>query len=162
MKDYFKKHWKSLIIKFVVIALVLVTDLLTKAYFATTDGTIPFIKGFISFHYLENTGAAFGLFGNSTVMLTIFSVVFVVVFTIWDIMNKDKSIWADLGYAFVVAGAIGNMIDRICFGYVRDFINFDFMTFGVFNIADAFITIGCVCYIIYLIVYAVRAKRTKK
>ena len=162
MKNYLKNNWKNIVLKCVVIALIIAVDMITKVYFAKHPQTIPFIKGFISFKYVENTGAAFGIFGKYTIMLSVISILFIGVFTYWDICNKDKNFLSHLGYAFIVAGAVGNLIDRVFLGYVRDFINFDFMTWGIFNIADTFITLGCVVYVIYVVTFYVKLKRANR
>lgn len=162
MKEYLKTHWIKLIVRFIIIAAILTFDMITKVYFAQKTHDANFIPGFISFKYVENTGAAFGILGSHTILLIVVSILFVVFFTFWDITNKEGNWLSEIGYAFVIAGAVGNLYDRLILGYVRDFINFDFMTWGVFNIADTFITIGCFVYIIYFIVLFVKQKRNKK
>ena len=51
----------------------------------------------------------------------------------------------------ILGGLFGNLIDRIAFGYVRDFVHLDFMSFPVFNVADIALTVGCICFIIYVL-----------
>ena len=161
MINYLKKNWWKILIKLVLMGAILTFDMLTKIYFSKTTGTIPFIKGFISFRYIQNTGAAFGIFGSQQTMLIAISIIFICFFTYWDITNKDKNVWSTLAYICVISGAIGNLIDRLFLGYVRDFVNFDFVTWGIFNIADTFITIGCVLYAIYFVIELVKQKRKK-
>ncbi len=160
MKKYLKDNWISIVVKVAIIACVLVADLLLKAHFMHTSGEITGIKGVITFEFVRNTGAAFGIFSDGTIALSIFTILFVLAFTVWDVMNKEKSMWLSVGYAFVVAGAIGNLVDRLALGYVRDFIKLDFWQWiGVFNIADVAITVGCICYFVYIVIYLVKHSR---
>ncbi len=159
---YVKKHYKTIILKLLIIGLFITADLLTKAHFEKQAEDKQVIKGFLYFTYVENTGAAFGIFPNQSAWLLIFSIIFLIVFIFYDIANKERNIWSELGFAFIFAGAIGNMVDRYQLGYVRDFISFDFINFPVFNIADVCITIGCVFYVIYLLVYLFYIKKSKK
>lgn len=162
MKQYFKDNWKSILIKILIVVAIITADLLTKVYFSKTTGEINFIPDFITFEYVENTGAAYGIFGNSTIFLVIITFIFIIGFIAWDIYNKEKNIWSLLGFSFIVGGAIGNLVDRLAFGYVRDFIKVNGVKlFGVFNIADAFITIGCVCYIIYMVLSFIKERKRK-
>ena len=64
---------------------------------------------------------------------------------------KPQSALEKTALAFITGGAIGNFIDRVCLGYVRDFIETAFMDFPVFNVADSFVCIGAVLYIIFVL-----------
>lgn len=160
--DYIKCNYKLIIIKTLLLAVFLALDLLTKSYFEKVDDEIVLINGVLSFTFVKNTGAAFGIFPNGSAWLVVFSVIFLIVFILYDLGNKEQNVWSRLGFVFIFAGAIGNMIDRIFYGYVRDFISFDFITFPVFNVADVLITIGCILYVIYLLQYLFYVKKNKK
>ncbi len=162
IKDYIKKNYIWIIIKTLLIALFIFADIATKVHFAKAQGDSEFIPKVISFTFVKNTGAAFGIFPNGSAWLVVFSVLFLLIFTLYDVANKEQNTFSQLGFAFVFAGAIGNMIDRIFLGYVRDFIVFDFMNFPVFNLADVFITIGCILYVIYILIYLFVTKKNKK
>ena len=146
---------------------IILVDLLTKSFFQSyfVDGDrkpIVVIEKVISFVYIRNTGAAFGIFEDNAYLLAIFSIVFVVAFVLFDIMCGDKNIWYFLGFGFILGGAIGNMVDRIAFGYVRDFIYLNFMDwFPVFNIADIFLSIGMACFVIYILFYMFNEEKPK-
>ncbi len=161
IKNYITKHYKTLIVKVVLIIFFIIADLLTKAYFANLQHDVEVIPNILSFTFVKNTGAAFGIFPNKSAWLLVFSVIFLIIFTLYDLSNKERNVWSELGFAFVFAGAIGNMVDRIFLGYVRDFIALDFIKFPVFNMADVCITIGCILFVIYLLIYLFATKKTQ-
>ncbi len=135
------KYLKSLsIILFVVLA-----DQITKYLFK--GKTIELIKNVLSLNYTTNTGAAFGIFKGYNLILIIVTIIVIVLCFKW-IKKKE---FHYLPLSFIIGGAMGNLIDRLLFGYVRDFI--DFKIWPVFNLADSFITIA-----IILIIY----KKIKK
>jgi len=96
-------------------------------------------------NYIENTGAAFGLFRGNNFFLTIISVVVVLVILL-QVKNiiKDRAAWS---YALVLGGLLGNLIDRLAYGFVVDFIDLQF--WPVFNIADSALTLGVLGIIAY-------------
>ena len=135
-----------------IIAVALAVDLISKQLFCNISYTriIPYIIAFQTNG--GNTGAAFGIFSKSTTFLILASIVIVLCFVFVDLMLKIKSKTYVVGVALILAGAIGNFVDRIAFGYVRDFIMFDFWkTFPIFNFADACIVVGAVLVSIYFI-----------
>ena len=148
-----------------IIIVGLVLDLVTKwlfaEYFANGASDIIVIANFFKFTFVKNTGAAYGMFGDSTLTLTIISVLFVVGFMIYDYFNHSNDIFYVLGISFIISGAIGNMVDRIFLGYVRDFVNISLFNF-VFNIADVLITFGVIFFIIYLLMTIIKEKRDLK
>ena len=150
------KKKKSYLILGVVVLLGIIIDLITKIlfakYFEGGGKDIVLIPNFFSFTFVKNTGAAFGIFGDSTVALTIVSLVFVGLFITYDILYHSDNMWYVLGLSMLISGAIGNFIDRVFLGYVRDFINIEIFPF-VFNVADALITFGVICFAVYLILY---------
>ncbi len=108
----------------------------------------PFVivKDFIQFHYVENRGAAFGILQDKKIFFVIITLI-VIIGTSYYLINNyyDLHLWTRIGIAFLIAGAIGNLIDRIRLGYVIDFISVRLINafdFPVFNIADISIVIG--------------------
>lgn len=93
----------------------------------------------VALHYVQNTGASFSLLPNAIVFLTVFSslVIAIIFFSYKKIDTRYR-----LFFAFVLAGAIGNFIDRFRLGYVVDFI--DFKIWPVFNVADIFVSLGAI------------------
>ncbi|MEK6892822.1 MAG: signal peptidase II [Nanoarchaeota archaeon] len=128
---------KSNILLLLGIALVLI-DIITKHLFYGKK------EAFIT--SLTNKGGIFGFFDNSFIFILVLS--FVCLFLLIYYYSKIKSSNQRLALIFVISGIIGNFIDRLIFGYTRDFI--DLKIWPVFNLADAFTTIGVILFIIFL------------
>ena len=115
---------------------------------------VPFIPGFLGFTYVRNYGAAFSSFQNQQ---WLFAVIFAI-FTLAIIWEYRKN---SLGFnkferwciAAIYGGGLGNMIDRVRMGYVVDMIETTFIRFPVFNVADCFITCGCILMMTHLILF---------
>lgn len=159
------KKKKGYLILGIVVLLGIILDLITKIlfakYFEGGGKDIVLIPNFFSFTFVKNTGAAFGIFGDSTVALTIVSLVFVGLFITYDILYHSDNMWYVLGLSMLISGAIGNFIDRVFLGYVRDFINIEIFPF-VFNVADALITFGVICFAVYLIFYGFKSDKSNE
>jgi signal peptidase II len=148
----------------IIIVLGIAIDLISKIIFAnlfvSPRQDIVVIEDFFYFTYLKNTGAAYGLFSGNTVLLSIISCLFIVAFCVYDYFNHSNNIWYVGGMSLIISGAIGNLIDRIFLGYVRDFISIKLFSF-VFNMADLFVTIGVIMFAIYLIISIVQESKKK-
>lgn len=155
---------KSYIIFAIIIVLGIVIDLVSKVlfanYFEAGGEDITVIPNFFYFTFLKNTGAAFGIFGESTVALTIVSVVFVILFIVYDYFYHSNNMWYVTGLSMLISGAIGNFIDRIALGYVRDFISIELFSF-VFNFADVLITFGVICFAVYILFFGFKEDKEK-
>ena len=136
------------------VAAVTVADQITKWLVVENiplHGQVDAIPGLFHFTYVQNTGAAFSSFQG---MQWLFALVFLA-FTVaifWEFSKKrlpftDFERWLMVA---VYAGGLGNMIDRVRLGYVVDMIAVDFMNFAVFNVADCFITCGCILLLVHL------------
>ena len=155
-----------------IFAFVLLLDLLTKGLIIPNlipqvGNSVKVIPGFVSFIYAQNKGAAWGILSDSTLLLTILSGIVIVLFLLFYILRvrqvKGKSsMWLAVSVGLIAGGCLGNMIDRIFFGFVRDFINFEFMSFPVFNFADVALTIGVVTLIIYFLFFYSKESADKK
>ena len=115
-------------------------------------GTVDFIPGILDFTYVQNTGAAFSSFEGQQWLFALIFAVFTVGI-LWEYFKKPMGFnkferWC---IAAIYAGGLGNMIDRVRFGYVVDMIRTRFMEFPVFNVADCFITCGCIALMLSLI-----------
>ncbi|WP_434102479.1 signal peptidase II [Enterococcus faecalis] len=123
--------------------------------------TKEFIPGFLSLTHLRNTGAAWSLLEGKMIFFYVITVIVSVVIIYLLIKNYKKSIWYSVGLSFVLAGAIGNFIDRVRLGYVVDMLQTDFMIFPIFNVADSTLVVGVICIFIYLILDEKAAKEGK-
>lgn len=115
-------------------------------------GILPFIPGFIGFRYMENTGAAFSMFSEHTWLLGLISLILAALI-IWYLykIRDEHSMLLRLSLCFIAGGALGNVIDRFGRGYVVDMLDFEFMNFAVFNVADSFVCVGAAMFCIYII-----------
>ena len=137
----------------VVVAADQITKLLTVANIPLY-GKVDFLPGVLGFTYVQNTGAAFSSFQGQQWLFAILFVALTVA-VIWEYRKKALPFTAFERWciAAVWAGGLGNMIDRIRLGYVIDMIETRFMNFPVFNVADCFITCGCIALIFHLIFF---------
>ncbi|MBQ2855425.1 MAG: signal peptidase II [Oscillospiraceae bacterium] len=129
------------------------TKYLTVANIALYED-IPFIPGLLQLTYVQNTGAAFSSFeGQQWLFALIF--VFFTGLVLWEYFKKPMGFttlerWC---IAAIYGGGLGNMIDRVRMGYVVDMIETTFIEFPVFNVADCFITCGCILMMIHLVLF---------
>ena len=145
LKSGIRNMWRKYILFFAIIIFVLIIDLVTKSIFDLK--IYDFIKGFISIDgFAHNTGAAFSLFSNATVFLLVLSIICLIAYLLFEYLTMDnkRGFTYYIATALMVAGTIGNMVDRVAFGYVRDFIKLEFIDFPIFNIADCALTVGVV------------------
>ena len=143
------KKWLMII---TTIIFVLVADLVTKHFLFKVEyfNLIPNVISVASNG--GNTGAAWGMFSGQTIWLIAVSVIMIVALFVYNHFVQNKSTLYCLSFGFIIGGAVGNLVDRIIFKYVRDFIFLDFMpTFPVFNIADSFLCIGAVILAIHIL-----------
>ena len=146
----------SLIICFAII----VVDQITKFCFYGMSQSI--IGDFLWFESTLNTGASFGMLEGGTVWFIVFSLplVFLMFFVICSKKyNFEKHF--KIGVSIILGGTVGNLIDRIIFGGVRDFIYFKSINFAIFNVADIAITVGAIYLVIYSIIYIYRSSKEK-
>lgn len=116
-------------------------------------GSVPFIPHLLDLTYVQNTGAAFSILRQHTWVLTLTSAVVVLVMC-WLIMKGFfKNRLGLFSAALVLAGGMGNLIDRVVFGFVTDMFQTTFMEFAVFNVADCCITVGVPLLFLYVWVY---------
>ena len=112
------------------------------------------IPGLFHLTYAQNTGAAWSSFEG---MIWLFALIFAgfAAFIIWEFPKKRLgfSTFERFCIICVFAGGLGNMIDRLRLGYVVDMICLDFMNFPIFNVADCFITCGCIALIVSLVLF---------
>ena len=149
-------------VKLAIVLGVICLDLITKEIFYATNYTIiPFVCGTRAVGL--NTGAAWSILSEHTWLLIVFTMIFIVGIAIFDFFVKfDNNVYS-VGISFVIGGAVGNLIDRIFLGGVRDFIFFEFWnTYPTFNIADSFLVIGIILIAIYVIFFMKPKEDEKK
>lgn len=159
------------LVSIICIAVLVAADQLIKM--VVTDRLMPigsadFIPGIVEFNYTENTGAAFSILENHTEILSIVTLVIIVAGLAYLLSGKLKNKFLVASAILVLAGGIGNLIDRIfrgselfC-GYVIDYIKLLFMDFAIFNFADCLVCVGAAMIIIYLIADIFRDTKGRK
>lgn len=139
----------------VLVVLIAVADQLIKLAVLDSSlvggGIVTVIGNFLQFRYVENTGAAFSLFEDKTVLLSVFSALVMAVGFYLLIARKFKSKVLVASVVMIMGGGLGNLIDRVFRHFVVDYIEVLFIDFPVFNFADCFITVGEFVLIGYLL-----------
>lgn len=153
------KKWISMVVLGVLVIFDQFTKYLAQANLQGKEG-IPIIKNVLELHYLEggNTGAAFGILEGKTVLLGIFSLLVSIVMLgvyFWMTNKKEysKVSWCLI---FMIAGAVGNCIDRLLNQYVIDFIYFKWIDFPIFNVADIYVTVSAI--VMFLMILFIKEK----
>ncbi len=147
------KRVKMLCIDFVLAVLLLAFDQFTK-YIAIVklkgQPAHVLIDGVLELQYLENRGSAFGMLQNQKYFILFVGIVFlaVIFFFLFKLPQQKKFCPLHIVLSCIIAGGIGNMIDRIRFDYVVDFISFILIDYPIFNVADCYI----VCAVIFLFI----------
>lgn len=153
--DYNKRKHLIILISLMVFALTF--DIVTKILF--TNQYYIIIEDVISIYYAKNYGAVMGsLYGQQAFLLS--ASIIVLSFIIYFYFRRDKKTLSfTIGMGFAFGGGIGNVVDRVFLGYVRDFVRLDCLpSFGspIFNMADLFLTIGTIIMLYYFIFVAIR------
>lgn len=141
---------------YIIAAVLIIIDQLTKwgilQNFELYDEKI-LIPSVFSLYYIQNPGAAWGIFAGRMTFFYIITVL-VIGYLIYNFHKyKIESKLARLSFSFILAGAIGNFIDRLAYGYVVDMFRLDFINFPIFNVADVCLTIGVGLMIIYVLFF---------
>jgi len=126
--------------------IALLLDQITKYFF---ENKTIVVTSFFKFDYVTNTGAAFGMLKGFNILFIV--VAFLVIFLMLKYYKKEikkEKPYVHLGVGFLLGGLLGNLSDRISYGYVRDFIDFSF--WPTFNLADSFVTVAIVLLSIHI------------
>lgn len=129
---------------FIIVLATLSLDQLTKFLITKNlfqNQSIPIIKGIFHITLVHNRGAAFGILKNQ-IPLFIITSLFAIILIYFNLKENKQSKSYSIVLSLILAGALGNLIDRLFFGYVIDFL--DFRIWPVFNVADSAITIGAI------------------
>ncbi|MGL6105897.1 signal peptidase II [Romboutsia sp.] len=138
-----------------IIVLLIGIDQLSKLWaldYLKEIGSIPVIQNVFHLTYVENRGAAFGMLQNNQ---TIFIIVALAASTygLYYLHTKKVNLIGKCGILLIIAGAIGNLIDRIRLGFVVDYFDFRVIWEYIFNIADVFVVVGTILLCVYIIFY---------
>lgn len=143
---------------FIIAIIIIILDQITKfaaVKFLRDNSPYVVIKDFFQLYYVENTGAAFGIFKNCRILFIIVSIlviIFVILFMFKYLNTLNNTM--KIALALFIGGSIGNLIDRIRIGYVVDFISFKLpfgYDFPVFNVADTFIVISTILIMVMIL-----------
>ena len=127
---------------FIIVTSVILSDQITKFLalrFLQLNTPVPLIKNFLNLTLVHNRGAAFGFFQNQLLMFVLVSF-FAIGLILYSLKNKSNSNIFKLSLSLILGGCVGNLIDRLRFGFVVDFL--DLRIWPVFNLADSVITIA--------------------
>lgn len=136
----------------IIAAIVILDQIVKRAVDANLvlNESIPVIPDFFHITYIHNMGAAFSLMEGFRLLLILLPLLVIVVAMIYMFkMRKKAHGLLLLSLTFIAGGGLGNVIDRLAFGYVVDY--FDFRVFPIFNIADIFVCVGCGLLVVYMI-----------
>ena len=146
-------------------AAFLASDMLVKHWTVEVlkeVGSMEVIPGFLALTYAENKGAAFSMLSGARWFFIVVAAIFIGI--LWYMYKKNyfTTWWSKLGAVMIVAGTVGNAIDRVRYGYVVDMFEVLFMKFAIFNVADIFITVGAVFFLLYMFVTEFDDKKKKE
>ena len=123
--------------------------------------SIPFIPWIMDLTYTKNTGAAFSSFSGLTWLLALVSLGASVVIAVLIWKNFFPGVWGKLSLSLILAGAVGNLIDRVFLGFVTDMFATTFINFAVFNVADICVTVGGFLMVVYVLLLWDKDKEKK-
>jgi len=153
--NHLQAKWRSAVFSLTGL-LIVVADQLSKEWIRSNlpEGQSLFQLGFFRITHIHNTGAAFGLFQGQSFVLTIVASIAVTVILAYALVSYRYFPWLDSmlsksALGLMLGGTAGNLIDRLRFGYVTDFINFGY--WPAFNVADSAVTVGVIIFAISLL-----------
>lgn len=157
-----------IIISIVIMALIVALDQISKLLVVANIPlyeSVEVIPNVFRFTYIRNDGAAFGMLDDARWVFMVLSTVAIVGVIAYMFIKKPESKLLCISLAFMVGGGIGNMIDRICLGYVIDFL--DFCAFPKlwkwnFNIADSFVVVGAGMLMLWMVIDLIREIKEEK
>lgn len=156
-----KKHISCSIMIVLIVAFDQITKYISEKYLSSGE-IKTFIPGVIQFRYARNTGMAFSMLSGGRWLFVALTAVVCVAVLFYLYTNRCKNLWLYWSLGVIVAGGLGNLIDRVRFGYVVDFIEPVFVDFAVFNIADCAVTLGAAVLVCYLVWDIFKSSRREK
>lgn len=175
LKNNFKENFKqdlkgnykkTLFIVIPIFVVMLVLDLLTKYFvnkYIPLHESRDFLPHFINLINTHNEGAGFSLLNGKTIFLIIFTSLFLCLFVFYYLTQVKNNALFHVSAGFIMVGCLGNLIDRIAFGYVRDMLHFEFWpSFPVFNVADMCVCIGIFLFILFYLIGVIKGFKKGK
>ncbi len=152
-------------IELLIIVFVVIIDRIVNFWAATElikIDTIPIIKDVFHLTYAENTGAAFSMLRDHTIILGFASVAIIIGLAAFLYTHRKggKVDLLSISLAMIIGGAAGNMIDRFFRGYVVDYFDFRLINFAVFNLADSFVVVGTGFMILYVLLDEIKKRKS--
>lgn len=148
---------REIIIQGIVLLICIIVDQVTKLWARNVLAEEPILlwKKVFSFRLVFNTGGAWGVLNKHTWLLTVFSIGIMAAIAVayFKLPKTSKMSYMRYSIVFIMAGAVGNLIDRVLFGKVTDMFSFDLINFPVFNVADICVVCGCILMCVLLIFY---------
>lgn len=149
---------KQLIIMLLSVLVFVTLDQWTKhlaVLYLKGQDSVVLIQGVFELRYLQNRGAAFGMFENQRIVFLVVTnvIMLVVLYAYFKFPVKKRYLPLHIIFIFILSGAVGNMIDRCIQGYVVDFLYFSLIDFPIFNVADIYVTVSCVVFILLGLLY---------
>lgn len=120
---------------------------------------VSFLPHVLGLTYAQNTGAAFSILEEHSWILTVVSLVVSVLLVVLLVRRTFPGVWPMCSLALVLAGAVGNLIDRAFCGYVTDMFQTLFITFPIFNVADICIVCGGISFVVYYLFFGEKEKK---
>mgnify|MGYP004649168155 FL=1 len=150
------KRASLLVTNFMLFVILVITDQLTKHLAVVrlkNQAAYNLINGILEFNYLENRGAAFGVLQNQKYFFVFVALIFigVIVFVLIKVPTQKKYYSLNILLVMIAAGAVGNMIDRVRYDYVVDFIYLVCIQFPIFNVADIYVTTATVILVFQIL-----------
>lgn len=150
------KHASLLVTDFMLFVILVITDQLTKHLAVVrlkNQAAYNLINGILEFNYLENRGAVFGVLQNQKYFFVFVALIFigVIVFVLIKVPTQKKYYSLNILLVMIAAGAVGNMIDRVRYDYVVDFIYLVCIQFPIFNVADIYVTTATVILVFQIL-----------
>ena len=150
------KRASLLVTDFMLFVILVIADQLTKHLAVVrlkNQAAYNLINGILEFNYLENRGAAFGVLQNQKYFFIFVALIFigVIVFVLIKVPTQKKYYSLNILLVMIAAGAVGNMIDRVRYDYVVDFIYLVCIQFPIFNVADIYVTTATVILVFQIL-----------
>ena len=140
-----KAHWAQLLFYLLLVTGLIGLDQTSKFWIQThfvIGQSREFLPGLIRLTYLQNRGAAFSILQDQQGLFALVTLLVIAFVGYYLLTHLNKPWWWALGLLLIIAGGLGNLIDRLAQGYVVDMIELEFVQFAIFNVADSCLTLG--------------------